>query len=373
MRQKNEGTIYEYPEGSGIWWAQLAEDEFGKRPKRRASSAAEALKLLREMEKEREQGVSLTTKRPTTAQLLDLWLDQVVRRKVKATTLAEYRKQVKYLTDRISERRVNRLTAPLIQATLNTLADDVSVHIAYQCYLHIRAALRTAVRWRYISHNVALDVEPPRAKTAEHEPPDPATVRRILAVLHEYHRAFFQVIATLGIRHSEACGLLWRDLNWDAATLKITQQVVRLDGKLQMLPPKTESSVRLLPVPPAMLALLRAVWEAQQALRRELGPRWKEHGLIFPKQKDGTPQEQSNTRLIWNAACKRAEVPHVRVHDLRHFTATQIGEAGTPEHIIGAILGHTKATTTRKYTHATLAAMRQALEQLERLLDRRAA
>jgi hypothetical protein len=122
MRQKNEGTIYESPKGSGIWWAQLAEDEFGKRPKRRASSAAEALKLLREMEKEREQGVSLTTKRPTTAQLLDLWLDQVVRRKVKATTLAEYRKQVKYLTDRISERRVNRLTAPLIQATLNTLA-----------------------------------------------------------------------------------------------------------------------------------------------------------------------------------------------------------------------------------------------------------
>jgi len=33
----DEGTIYEYPKGSGIWWAQLPADEQGKRPKRRVA------------------------------------------------------------------------------------------------------------------------------------------------------------------------------------------------------------------------------------------------------------------------------------------------------------------------------------------------
>jgi len=48
-RANDEGSIFEYPEGSGDWYAQLPPDEYGKRPKRKAKSQKAALALLRQM------------------------------------------------------------------------------------------------------------------------------------------------------------------------------------------------------------------------------------------------------------------------------------------------------------------------------------
>jgi hypothetical protein len=75
-RGNNEGGIFEHPKGSGIWWAQLPRDPvMGKRPKRRAASEKEAKALLRQMQRERDQGIDLIAKKPTIAAFAETWLE----------------------------------------------------------------------------------------------------------------------------------------------------------------------------------------------------------------------------------------------------------------------------------------------------------
>lgn len=88
-RGNHEGTIFQ--DKDGVWWAQLPPDEQGRRPKRRAKTQREARDKLRELERERAQGVNLTGKQPTVEQFATTWLEAVVRGSVKASTHDSYR------------------------------------------------------------------------------------------------------------------------------------------------------------------------------------------------------------------------------------------------------------------------------------------
>src|SRR4051794_19508432 len=85
-----DGSVFEYPEGSGVWWAQLKKGDDGKRPKKRASSEDEAYILLAEMIAERKQGLKLGVKLPTVTELIAIWLETVMRRTIKPTTYNNY-------------------------------------------------------------------------------------------------------------------------------------------------------------------------------------------------------------------------------------------------------------------------------------------
>src|SRR5688500_9989652 len=85
-----DGSVFEYPKDSGIWYAQLKEGADGKRPKKCAHSEAEAYILLAEMIAERKQGLKLGVKFPTVAELIDVWLETVMRRTIKPTTYNNY-------------------------------------------------------------------------------------------------------------------------------------------------------------------------------------------------------------------------------------------------------------------------------------------
>src|SRR5438045_1736549 len=90
-----DGSVFEYPEGSDIWWAQLKKGPDGKRPKRRAKSEDEAYILLTEMIEERKQGLKMGVKTPTVTELIDIWLETVIRRTVKPTTFHNYTQYAK--------------------------------------------------------------------------------------------------------------------------------------------------------------------------------------------------------------------------------------------------------------------------------------
>jgi hypothetical protein len=66
-RANGEGTIYEYPKGSGIWYAQISLAN-GRRRKRRAASQREARAKLKQLQAELDQGLDLAVQQPTVAQ-----------------------------------------------------------------------------------------------------------------------------------------------------------------------------------------------------------------------------------------------------------------------------------------------------------------
>src|SRR5919109_4296765 len=72
-RVNGEGSIYEYPKGSGKWLAQIYLED-GRSIRRRADSQREARAKLRQLQAELEQGLNLTAQQPTVAEWCAIWL-----------------------------------------------------------------------------------------------------------------------------------------------------------------------------------------------------------------------------------------------------------------------------------------------------------
>jgi integrase len=69
-------------------------------------------------------------------------------------------------------------------------------------------------------------------------------------------------------------------------------------------------------------------------------------------------------KTSWHAICRTAELEGVRLHDLRHSFASVLASAGLSLPVIGALLGHTQASTTARYAHLFDDALRAAAERV---------
>ena len=210
-RSNSEGTIFEYPEGSGIWWAQLPPDEQRRRPKRRAATQREAREKLRELQRDRERGLNLTAKNPTVAQFLDTWLAEVVKPSVKARTHEGYAEVVRlYLTPHIGAQRLDRLTVASVQRMFNDLQKRVSVQTVHNAYRRLRTALDVAVEWKHVAHNVATAVRLPKIPHTEQRALTVDEARQLLDAVEDHRlAALYYVTLTLGLRKGEVSGLRW--------------------------------------------------------------------------------------------------------------------------------------------------------------------
>ncbi len=191
-------------------------------------------------------------------------------------------------------------------------------------------------------------------------------VRKLLATAqsHRLH-PLWVVAATMGLRRGELLGLRWSDVDLDDGTLRVHQTVQRVAGQLHLLDAKTEDSEAVLPLPEVTWLTLLEHQERQAAERQRLAGVWHEHGLVFPSER-GTPMEPTNLSRAFARLREAAEVPGVRLHDLRHTVVSLLMELGVPPHVVQAIARHADVKVTMKvYAHANLDAMRQALGKLD--------
>lgn len=60
---------------------------------------------------------------------------------------------------------------------------------------------------------------------------------------------FYVLAIYLGMRRGELLGLRWQDVDLAEKTLEITNTLQRVDGKLRLVPPKSRTSERTVPLP----------------------------------------------------------------------------------------------------------------------------
>lgn len=73
---------------------------------------------------------------------------------------------------------------------------------------------------------------------------------------------------------------------------------------------------------------------------------------------------ETTLKQQFDRARKKAEMPHVRIHDLRHTYASWLAQANVSLGTIGALLGHSQTQTTRRYAHLSVDALREATDRL---------
>jgi site-specific recombinase XerD len=71
----------------------------------------------------------------------------------------------------------------------------------------------------------------------------------------------------------------------------------------------------------------------------------------------------------WRLLCKIAQIGGLRVHDLRHSFASQLVSQGASLPLIGALLGHSQAESTKRYAHLFDDLQRAAVERVAAVIS----
>ena len=171
-----------------------------------------------------------------------------------------------------------------------------------------------------------------------------------------------------GLRRGEVLGLRWADVDLDGGEIRIRQQVGRVRGELRIGPVKTNAGRRDLPMLPLAADMFGIRRQAQVADTEEMGQAWQDNGLVFTT-KTGRPIEPRNLVRSFHRICEASGIRVIKVHHLRHTTATLLKNLGVPARDAQLILGHSRLAVTQEiYTHEDRQAQHDALTKISRAL-----
>lgn len=167
--------------------------------------------------------------------------------------------------------------------------------------------------------------------------------------------------------------LRWTDVEFAGGELHVRRSVAIVDGAVGGEGHQVPSGqARRIAIDPATVAALEMHRTDVCGRATVLGVDLAMDALVFSFSADDMRQRPWRPDVVTNRflrLCRKAGVAGVRLHDLRHFVATNLGAAGTPIATISARLGHRDvATTLNVYSHSLPAADRAAASTLGDLL-----
>jgi integrase len=180
------------------------------------------------------------------------------------------------------------------------------------------------------------------------------------------------LIALRGLRRGEVVALRAADLDEQFRELSVKRQLLVIDGKVHLDPPKSAAGGRTLAVDEFTNELLRE--QRRRQLGRFAGTGRNPHGYLFTHP-DGRPVRPDWLTHRFRALVRKLGLPPVRLHDLRHGAASLAGQAGVELKVIQHDLGHSSAVTTadtywtvfRELAHQAVAATAELLRSHARI------
>jgi integrase len=217
-------------------------------------------------------------------------------------------------------------------------------------YAHriLNSALSDAVRWGLVPRNVAALVRPPRLVTKEMKVWSADDARRFLdGVSEDRLYAMWLLFVMTGMRRGEVLGLRWQDVDLAARRLAVRQTLVEVAYKIHFSEPKTKRSRRSVSLDPVTCEVLACHRERHRS-ERLLDD---DSELVFTMP-DGRPLQPQNVSQSFVNTIRRLGLPVIRLHDLRHTSASLALAAGIHPKVVSERLGHSSVTITLDtYSH----------------------
>lgn len=312
----------------------------------------EAEQALVEMLHSVDRGTYVPRDRVSLGQYLSDWLEGL---QLALASVYSYRKSIRrHVIPTIGHVELQQLDPTTLRRFYALLMTDenatnralsgTSVQLIHQV---LHRALNDAAREGLVVRNVAALVKPPRRTTSERATWSADQLRQFLvSVQGEYDYALWLLFATTGMRRGEACGLQWKDFDGSTERLLIRRSLSVVSGVVVMGAPKTSKSRRALSLDPATVEALRRhrVRQSARRLRMGRGPA-EPQDMIFPAL-DGGLIQPSAVGQRFQRLRREAELPYIRLHDLRHTYATLALEAGVHPKVVSERLGHAGITIT---------------------------
>lgn len=302
------------------------------------------------------QGVDLTEQsRITLSEWLDQWL-VCMEGTVRPSTLTGYRSYIEnHIRPDLGEKRISQIKAADIQKFYDRMSQTLASGTVRRIHTVLHGIMKTAQQARLIPRNPVDEVIPPKFSYQQKNVLTDEQLEIFLDAVKEdaVWSDFFYTEIMTGLRRGEICGLRWEDFNEADRTLKVCRTVRReKGGGLTTGDTKTYAGTRKIILPPSVAEVFK---KRKQAALTE----W-----IFPNPLHlEQPADPSSAYYRMKLLLKRANLPDIRFHDLRHTFATHALTSGVDVKTLSGILGHTRAAfTLDTYTHTTGDMQKRAAE-----------
>ncbi|PLS82609.1 MAG: site-specific integrase [Actinobacteria bacterium] len=371
-RGNGEGTITRRKDGrwEARYYVQTANGV--KRKVLYGKTRAEVSDKLVKAQSDRIDGIAYDDENMTLGEYIEAWLKGSVFGSVRQST---YDRDTNLVNNHIKPIlggvKLKKLNAAQVQSFYrNRLDAGLSSSTVHKMHDILRRGLTQAVGWHLVPRNVADTVKPPRPAPKEMQALSNAEARRLLEAAGEDRLEALYILAIhTGMRQGELLALRWQDVDLENAVASVRRTLTRSGGKVVFGEPKTKKSRRSIRLTSQAVEALRSHLERQLQDMEILGDRYQDQGLVFTTD-TGAPINPSNLRQrSLTPLLKRAGLPHMRFHDLRHTCATLLLSRGVHPKFVQELLGHaTIAITLDTYSHvmpsmgdATAKAMEDAL------------
>lgn len=330
-------------------------------------------KLKKAIERTKELDVGKAGKY-TVGQWMDVWFENYAKVKVRPSSHQTYHG---YIENHIKPNIGSVPLTKLISLDLQKLYKDLlksgrvkrteskaqpkglSAKTVRNIHQIISSALQLAKEQKLILDNPAEGCALPKQ---EHREMKVLPAEQLNSFLREAKESgvfelYYTELAT-GLRRGELLGLKWEDIDLETGSLRVRRQIARINKEVVEAPLKTKNAYRT-------LALSADAVDVLKEQRKKVG----NSPWVFPSPTGGPISPDSVLHML-HRILKRAGLPKVRFHDLRHTFATLALQNGVDIKTVSGMLGHYSAGfTLDTYTHVTTSAQKEAAKTMGNILS----
>lgn len=260
------------------------------------------------------------------------------------------------------------ITVYQLQQFVNSLYNNYTPGSARTRYSFVRAVIRECYRLRELNENICEFVKLPKKEQTDITDvySKEEVVNLVLALSGTSIEMPILLMLLLGLRKNEACGLRWKDIDFDNNLISINQILVYQDSKVTFKKPKTAKSVRVLHASNYLMRKLRELKAKHDEYARE-GIENKYDLVCLNRNFDC--YKGCNLNVTFKIFCKNNNFKQIRLHDLRHTNATLMVLAGINNKVISDRLGHSDIKISlNKYSHVLPEMDKSAANKISDLL-----
>ncbi|MFV2048555.1 tyrosine-type recombinase/integrase [Metabacillus sp. YM-086] len=357
---------------TGKWFfvLELGKDHNGKRKqkkKRGFKTKKEALAALAEVQNALNKGNYVKDSQLTYKEYLLDWFE-AKRNSIGIQTGQVYKHYLeKVIFPNLGGLKLSTLKAIHIQNLINELNQNQYSSATIKKVVEIiKSSLNQAQKFDLIPKNVALNVVLPKKSIKPVNVWNEEEVARFLREAKDdrYYVVFYLTIMT-GLRKGEVLALRRQDIDIQKGILKVTQTLSN-DGKLILEGAKTKTSIRAIKLSESVSNVLREHMDRFDLERAHFNISTD----LLISTIEGTPVNPSNIRRTFNRLIKKADLPKIRFHDLRHTHATLLLSKGVNVKVVSERLGHSNIRVTLDtYSHVLPTMQDEAANKLDGITD----
>ena len=274
--------------------------------------------------------------------------------------------------------KMKDITRRMVQQYVNTLSDNISPKTVRAYLFWFNSVFKAAITEDIIKPNCNPTEHiklPPKTKT----PIEAYTVDEVNQLLNlskndETNHIVIALGCLAGLRRGEMLGLRWKDIDFNENNpmIHIVQTRVIADGVEHIKPPKTEAGKRDIPIPKALVEILKKAELNYKANRLKYGKDFKDSGYVLSKP-DGEAYRPDGISIHYERFMYMVEekhgIPYKSLHKLRHSYATILIDNGANPKVVQRNLGHEDITMTLgTYAHAYKERQKSEVDKLDSII-----